>query len=104
MINSFEEFILGGNIAHDLHGFKREGNSWNLEVAPCNSYDDIKVFIFENAVLEYEQLLTENDESLDFPLPLIGLEYRKSKDKNWRFLINASDAEWAFLSEWPIKT
>ena len=53
---------------------------------------------------EYEQLLLEEGESLDFPLPIIGFESFPKQNDIWQFVLNASEVEWGFMSKWPTKS
>jgi len=103
MLTEIEEFVLGDNVAHDLIALEKDGNEWKIEVESCDSSHERKAFVFPEASEEYEQLLLEEDEALEFPLPIIGFESFAKANQKWRFLLNAGDAEWAFTSRWPVK-
>lgn len=100
MLTKIEKFILGGNVAHDLISLEKYERQWEIEVESCKNHER-KVFVFPEASEEYEQLILAPDETLKFPLPIIGFECFARKGSKWRFLLNASEVEWAFISNWP---
>jgi hypothetical protein len=101
MLTEIEEFILGGNVAHSLISLEKNGNEWKIEVESCSSIHERKSFLFTKVSEEYEQILLERDQELEFPLPIIGFESFAKENQKWRFLLNAGDVEWAFTSRWP---
>lgn len=103
MLTDIENFVLGGDVAHNLHALEKHEREWTITIAPTGENMPFKIFIFTNADQEYEQLLLEENEVLEYPLPIIGFESRPENNGKWRFLLNVGDAEWAFTSDWPKK-
>jgi len=103
MLSDIENFLFGDNVAHDLHSLEKKGMTWVITIAPTGEKTHYRAFVFTNVAQEYEQLLLEEDEVLEYPLPIIGFESRPKENGKWRFLLNAGDVEWAFTANWPKK-
>lgn len=101
MLTEIEQFLFGNNTAHDLVKLTKNGNEWKLVITPCTNYSSKKTFIFTDVTEQYEQLLLDQYETLDYPLPIIGFESNKQSNEKWSFCLNASDIEWGFTSKWP---
>ncbi len=76
MLTKIEQFILSGNIAHDILMFSKKGTSISFKVESHAKGNVRKVFLFYEVELEYEQILLDSYEELRFPLPIIGAESR----------------------------
>ena len=104
MLTKIEQFIFGGNIAHDIYDLNREGTTWKLTVASHAARDERKIFLFKDVDQKYEEVVLDERRDFEYSLPIIGFECRLIGNEKWRFLLNAADVEWAFVSKWPIKT
>lgn len=102
-LTELEAFLLGGNHAHDLTQFVREGSEWKMTLQACSDDHSQKVFVFPGAVLEYEEVMLEAGEVLAYPLPLIGADAWPTEESEVHlFCIHLSDLEIAFNAGWPI--
>jgi len=103
VLSEVEEFILGGDVAHNLVSLEKSNECWIIIVSPVHDETVKKKYKFENASEEYEQDLTDEGEELEFPLPIIGFDSTLLPNKMWRFCLNVLDIEWGFVSKWPTK-
>ena len=103
MLTEIEKFILGGDKAHNIEALQIDGDSWCLVVFPGDEFDNLKTFIFTDVSDVSEELLLGAGEELEFSLPLIGFECSPTAVGKWSFVLNASDVEWSFTSNWPVK-
>ena len=77
MLTDIEKFVLGENVAHDLRSLQKIEKDWIITIAPCTECTEgtsSKTFIFANVEEEYEQLLLDDGEELEFPLAIVGFE------------------------------
>jgi len=101
MLSVIEKFVLGGNDAHDLIGIEKGSSQWIIQVSPCYNTNIKKKFVFNDVALKYEEYLLDEDEVLEFPIPIIGFDSFPLPNGRWRFCLNAADIEWGFESDWP---
>ncbi len=102
-LTSIEEFILEGNVAHDVISIEKTETSLELVVCDCSKDRNNKVFVFSDLQEEYEQIFIDTNEKLEFPIPIIGFECSPKEYNKWRFVLNVGDAEWVFQSKWPVR-
>lgn len=101
MPSKIEKFAFGGNIIHNLTSLEKQNDAWLITVSPAHDDSTPKSFRFQQAQEKYEQDLTENGESIAFPLSIIGFDSKPLPSGLWEFCLNASDIEWGFISKWP---
>lgn len=103
MLSEIEQFILGGDFAHELNAIALAGDILTIDVRRLNDLEIPKKFSFTNVrALRYECLLA-GDETLEFMLPVIAFESKRHLDGQWEFCLNAADAEWIFTADWPTR-
>jgi len=101
MLSQIEEFILGGNVAHDLISLNKSGDFWLITVSPTYDRNVKKSFKFQNVQEKYEQDLTDEGEGLEYPLPIVGFDSKPLSNGLWDYCLNTADIEWGFVSNWP---
>ena len=101
MLTKIEEFIFGGNVAHDLIEVFKDSNQWLITVSPVSDHSIKKKFCFLGVQENYEQHLTDDGGEIEYPLPIIGFDSKLLPNGLWEFCLNVSDVEWGFISEWP---
>jgi hypothetical protein len=54
---------------------------------------------FKRAVIESMEF--DKDETIEWPLDIIGFDCYE-RDDRWRFVLHCTEAAWSWQSEWPI--
>ena len=102
MLTEIEKFLFNEqNLAHNVMEVCKQGKDLVVTIVACDS-SEAKTAVFAQATIEYEELLLLEGESLEFPLPIIGFDCYPTTDSNyWKFVLNAADIEYGFISLWP---
>ncbi|WP_444915884.1 hypothetical protein [Microbulbifer sp. TRSA007] len=101
MLSEIEQIVLGGDVAHDLLSLEKNSKTWIITISPAYNHKERKSFKFANVQERYEQDLTNEEDLLEYPLPIIGFDSKRLPRGNWSFCLNAADIEWGFFSDWP---
>ena len=102
-LSEVERFVFGGHCAHFVTAFDFADGRVEIQFRPMeNNRQDGAAFVggtFADAVIL--SVWTSPDETVEFPLDLIGFDSEPSGEQ-WRFTLFCGGVEWFWESAWPI--
>jgi hypothetical protein len=94
----FDRLKLNG-AAPFLQAFTLNDRTISVEIVSYPGRASRVISVFTNAIVE--SLSFDTDESLDWPIDIIGFDSYEAGER-WRFVLFCTEAEWSWVSDWPV--
>jgi hypothetical protein len=105
-MTDIEQFLFGGNMAHGIVEFSLAPGRIRLGLAPWETggvHPNLSTeAVFVNSkILWLWQIEEPDEEDLNLPWDIIGLDGYVLQGGRWKFVLNCGGIELGWESEWP---